>query len=103
MCFSNGLSFVFNNRFWLRKNLPLKLFFSSGLFLELFLVQFYLFFQIFWFSFRSWAHFGSAGGQLFHHKNGLDYQRRPNGHFPPNFLIFMEPYLSYFLCFFSVF
>ena len=51
----------------------------SGLFLERCLVHVWLFFRSFWLMFRSWAHFGSVGGQLFHHKNGLDHQRRPNG------------------------
>ena len=36
----------------------------------------------FWFIFRSWAHFGSAGGQFFHHKNGLDHQRCAKRNFP---------------------
>ena len=51
----------------------------SGLFLEPFLFHVWLIFQSFSLIFRSWAHFGSAGRQLFHHKNGLDHQRRPSG------------------------
>ena len=79
--FSNGLSSVFKHcfclfakriHFWSSVSL-------SGLFLELFLAHVWLIFLSFSLIFRSWAHFGSAGGQLFHHKNGLDHQRRPSG------------------------
>ena len=51
----------------------------SGLFLELLLAHIWLIFRSFWLMFRSWAHFGSAGGQLFHHKNGLDHQSSTRG------------------------
>ena len=76
----------------------------SGLFLEPFLALFWLFFQIFWSICRSWAHFGSAGGQLFHHKNGLDHQRRPSGISPKiNSLFWSHFGVSFcdFFCFLS--
>ena len=63
--------------------IQLRSFSLSGLFLEPFLAHVWPIFRLFWFSFRSWAHFGGAlGAKLFHHKNGLDHQRRPNRHFP---------------------
>ena len=67
----------------------------SGLFLEPFLAHVWFIFRLFSLIFRSWAHFGSAGGQLFHHKNGLDHQRRPNRHFPQNILILWVPFWSH--------
>ena len=83
----------------------------SGLFLEPFLALCWLFFQICWSICRSWAHFGSAGGQLFHHKNGLDHQRRPNRHFPQNIVTLWVPFWRHFssifrflgLCFWASF
>ena len=83
----------------------------SGLFLEPFLAYVWFIFQLFWLIFRSWAHFGSAGGPLFHHKNGLDHQRRPNRHFPQNIVTFWGPFWSHFssifrflgLCFWASF
>ena len=69
----------------------------SGLFLEPFLAHVWFIFRLFWLIFRSWAHFGSAGGPLFHHKNGLDHQRRPNRHFPENDFIFFGAILDDFL------
>ena len=76
----------------------------SGLFLEPFLFHVLLIFQLFSFIFRSWAHFGSAGGQLFHHKNGLDHQRRPSGISPKiNSLFWSHFGVSFcvFFCFLS--
>ena len=82
---------------WLRKRVDFWRSFShSGLFLEPFLAHVWFIFRLFWLIFRSWAHFGSAGGQLFHHKNGLDHQRRPNRHFPQNIVNFWVPFWSHF-------
>jgi hypothetical protein len=76
----------------------------SGLFLEPFLAHVWFIFRLFWLIFRSWAHFGSAGGQLFHHKNGLDHQRRPSGISPKiNSLFWSNFGVSFcdFFCFLS--
>ena len=76
----------------------------SGLFLEPFLAHVWLIFRSFWLIFRSWAHFGSAGGQLFHHKNGLDHQRRPSGISPKIKSLFWNHFgVSFcdFFCFLS--
>ena len=76
----------------------------SGLFLERFLIHVWFIFRLFWLIFRSWAHFGSAGGQLFHHKNGLDHQRRPSGISPKIKSLFWSHFgVSFcdFFCFLS--
>ena len=93
LCFQ--ASFLVANRihFWSSFSIP-------GRFLEQFLVHFLVIFRSFLLIFRSWAHFGSAGGQLFHYKNGLDHQRRPKRHFPQNPIICLEPFRSNLLRFF---
>ena len=91
LCFSNGLSSVFKHPFWLRKESTFGVFVSlSGFFLEPFLANRWFMFRSFWLIFRSWAHFGSVGGQLFHHKNGLDHQRRPSRDFPKKGVFFCD-------------
>ena len=94
-------------RFWSSFSLGSE----KGRLLELIFALGGLFGVIFGSFFEPWAHFGSAGGQLFHHKNGLDHQRRPNRHFPQNILIFWVPFWSHFssifrflgLCFWASF
>ena len=72
ICFQALFLFAKRIHFW-------SSFSFSRLFLEPFLAHVWLIFRSFSVIFRFWAHFGSAGGQLFHHKNGLDHQRRPSG------------------------
>ena len=56
---------------------PVLDFCSVSFFFLAILAYFWFIFLSFWLIFRSWAHSGSAGGQLFHHKNGLDHQSTP--------------------------
>ena len=74
----------------------------SGLFLEPFVAHVWILFRSFSLICRSWAHFGSAGGQLFHHKNGLDHQRRPSG-ISPKINSFFWSHFGAFFCDFSGF
>ena len=77
--FFQWFELCFQESFLVANKSTFKALSPSGLFLESFLAQFWLMFQIFWFIFRSWAHFGSAGTQLFHNKNGLDHQSSTRG------------------------
>ena len=69
---------------------------EKGRLLELIFALEGLFCVIFGSFFEPWEHFGSAGGLLFDHKNGLDHPRCAKRHFPENPVIFFDPFVSHF-------
>ena len=103
LCFSNGLSSVFKHRFWLRHEITFGALFIFGAVFEAFFSAFSVQFSIILARFSFLGALWERWGPTFSSQKRFGPPKAPQEAFPPNPLIFLDPFWSHFFWFFLFF